>query len=82
MQNENSNSETPAEQRPYALRGPWLNAGEAAEYLRLGRETFRSRVKAGRVKHFFIGKKYRQLPRFHVDDLDDFIRRGGRGYAS
>ncbi len=68
-------------QRIFTLRGPWLNAGEASEYVRLGRDTFRSRVKAGRIKHFFIDTK-RRRPRFHVDDLDDFIRRGGRGFVS
>lgn len=69
------------EQNSDARFTPWLNAGEAAVYIGMGENTFRSRVKAGRIKRYFIDEG-RRRPRFHVNDLDDFVRRGGRGFAS
>ena len=53
----------------------WLTYAEAAELTRLHRSTLWRAVRRGDLRAGGIDS----APRFHVDDVDEFMRRGGVG---
>ena len=56
-----------------AVDSPWLNAIEAAEYLRCPLSRVRKLTMTGELPH---GKDGRRVL-YHRDQLDEYIRRGG-----
>ena len=51
------------------LESPWLNIGEAAEYMRLKPGTVYDMVESGRLKCGRAGNRLR----FRIEDLDGFL---------
>jgi len=51
----------------------WLNYADAAEYCRVARVTLWRALKRGELRAGGVGRAVR----FHVDDLDRFMRCGG-----
>ena len=52
----------------------WLNAKEAAEYLRIGYGSLKNRTSKGQIPFHKLGN----LLRFDKAELDNFIRRQGK----
>jgi|1185.fasta_scaffold53729_2 hypothetical protein len=52
---------------------PWRNATEAAEHIRAKLSRIRKLTMTGDLKAYHDGSRVL----YHVDDLDDFVRRGG-----
>jgi excisionase family DNA binding protein len=50
----------------------WMNLDEAADYISVSPQHLSSEVKAGKLKSSKVGMKRR----FHVDDLDAYVRAG------
>lgn len=54
----------------------WLSTKEAADYLRFHRDTLR------RYRRLRIGPRYSKIGRvvrYHIDDLDEWVRSQARG---
>jgi hypothetical protein len=62
------------------LRSPWFDTEEAARYLRKEASTLKVWRSKGHGPHFHVVN--RQYIRYHVDDLDAFVRGGTKNLSA